>query len=270
MTISPAATIILTRAAGHPDCFLEFSRKLPPGARCKMIDAMLRDGLIAETAGDYRQIAMVEDAETDTLRSTLRMTAAGFTAIGQEPPTMTEADIEEELDLLQVEVDAENAADEAVRATQAGDGGSEARPDAEAPEDPAVGSIPAGLRRAALAVLAVWDGEVSRPTALAGPMASLRAILAGSKPRAASAHRKPRKGTKQEAVLTLLRRAEGATIIQIMDATSWASHTVRGFFAGLKKKGVNVEVKERVKQSTSGKQREKGSYSIYHVATPAA
>jgi hypothetical protein len=33
------------------------------------------------------------------------------------------------------------------------------------------------------------------------------------------ASRKPREGTKQEAVLTLLRRDEGATIAQIIDAT---------------------------------------------------
>ncbi len=34
MTIS-ATAIVLTRAADHPDCLLEFSRKLPAGARCK-------------------------------------------------------------------------------------------------------------------------------------------------------------------------------------------------------------------------------------------
>jgi predicted ArsR family transcriptional regulator len=39
--------------------------------------------------------------------------------------------------------------------------------------------------------------------------------------------RQPRQGTKQQAVLTLLHRPEGATVVQIAEATGWASHTVR-------------------------------------------
>ena len=54
MSLSPAATIVLARAAAHPDHHLEFHRKLPTAARHKMIDALLRDGMIAETVGDYR------------------------------------------------------------------------------------------------------------------------------------------------------------------------------------------------------------------------
>ncbi|MFC7738437.1 DUF3489 domain-containing protein [Roseomonas sp. GCM10028921] len=42
-----------------------------------------------------------------------------------------------------------------------------------------------------------------------------------------------RNGTKHQAVLTLLRREEGATIAQIIETTCWAQHTVRGFLAGL-------------------------------------
>ena len=78
--------------------------------------------------------------------------------------------------------------------------------------------------------------------------------------------RKPREGTKQEAVLNLLRRPEGATISQVVNTTGWASHTVRGFFAGLKKKDINVEVLERVRQVGPNKEGAKGSYSIYRVA----
>jgi len=37
-------------------------------------------------------------------------------------------------------------------------------------------------------------------------------------------------------VLVLLRRAEGATVAQIAAATGWQPHTVRGVFAGLKKR----------------------------------
>ena len=64
-------------------------------------------------------------------------------------------------------------------------------------------------------------------------------------PVTAAAPRKPREGTKQEAVLTLLRRTEGATIAKIIEATGWQQHTVRGFLACLKRKNVTIEAIER-------------------------
>jgi hypothetical protein len=79
------------------------------------------------------------------------------------------------------------------------------------------------------------------------------------------ASRKPRAGTKQEAVLALLRREEGATIAQIIDATGWQSHTVRGFLAGLKRKGITVAVLERIRQVGPDREGAKGSYSIYRT-----
>jgi hypothetical protein len=132
----------------------------------------------------------------------------------------------------------------------------------------------ASLRDAAAAVLAAWDDEANRETdiiaALEGPMAALRAALAGAPPRTArdpGAPRKPREGTKQETVLAMLRRAEGATIAQICEATGWQQHTVRGFFAGLKKRqGIEVKVLERVRQVGPNKEGARGSYSIYRIA----
>jgi hypothetical protein len=46
----------------------------------------------------------------------------------------------------------------------------------------------------------------------------------------------------------MLRRPEGATVAQSAETTGWASHTVRGFFAGLKKKVIAVAMLERVRQ----------------------
>ena len=51
----------------------------------------------------------------------------------------------------------------------------------------------------------------------------------------------------------------------MIEATGWAQHTVRGFLAGLKKKGHMVEVLERVRQVGPGAQGTKGSYSIYRI-----
>lgn len=70
-------------------------------------------------------------------------------------------------------------------------------------------------------------------------------------------------------MLALLRRPEGATVAQVADATGWATHTVRGFFAGLKKAGIPVDVLERVRQVGPGKEGAKGSYTVYHVAEQA-
>ena len=66
--------------------------------------------------------------------------------------------------------------------------------------------------------------------------------------------------------MALLKRSEGVTIAEVAEATDWARHTVHGFFAGLKKRGVQVEVLDRVKQVGPGAQGGKGSYSVYRVA----
>ena len=132
--------------------------------------------------------------------------------------------------------------------------------------------LPGGknLRQASHAVLDAWDDGADRG-ALAAPFRSMERLRAAlAKPvRAArdpATPRKPREGTKQEKVLAMLRRAEGATVAQIAEATGWAAHTVRGFFAGLKKKGVAVAVLERVRQVGPDKEGAKGSYTVYRVA----
>jgi hypothetical protein len=118
-------------------------------------------------------------------------------------------------------------------------------------------------------VLIAWAARSHAPSALEAAIATLQAAVAGKAPRPArepGAARAPRQGTKQEQVLALLRRPEGATIAQVMEVTGWQQHTVRGFLAGLKKRqGIAVEVMERVRQVGPNKTGAKGSYSIYRI-----
>lgn len=46
-----------------------------------------------------------------------------------------------------------------------------------------------------------------------------------------------RPGSKIAEVLNLLRREEGATLAELVDATSWLPHTTRAALTGLRKKG---------------------------------
>jgi len=52
-----------------------------------------------------------------------------------------------------------------------------------------------------------------------------------------------REGSKKAIVLEMLRRPEGASLKDIMEATGWQAHSVRGFISGslTKKMGLNVE-----------------------------
>ena len=66
----------------------------------------------------------------------------------------------------------------------------------------------------------------------------------------------PRKGSKIEKVLDLLKRPKGATLAELMKATNWQPHSVRGFLSGMigKKLGLAVE-------STKSEDRER-RYSV--------
>jgi hypothetical protein len=142
---------------------------------------------------------------------------------------------------------------------------------ADAPEGASKPARPpggGGFPRVAQALFDAWDalagGGYAEVTQIIGLIAALRAAPAAS----ASEHRsidraKPRPDTKQAQVLHMLRRNEGASGPQIAEAMGWAPHTVRGFLAGLPRKGIRVEVLERVRQVGTNKQGAKGSYTIY-------
>src|SRR5947208_15976352 len=52
-----------------------------------------------------------------------------------------------------------------------------------------------------------------------------------------------RAGTKKAAILTLLRRSKGATLQELMKATEWQAHSVRGFLSGAVGKQMGLQLK---------------------------
>ena len=54
--------------------------------------------------------------------------------------------------------------------------------------------------------------------------------------------RKPRTGTKQEQLIVMLRRPEGATVEEAVKAFGWQAHTVRGALYGALKTKLGLDV----------------------------
>jgi hypothetical protein len=255
MKLSDTQLVILCAAAKHELGLARAPKSLPAAARNAVFRSMIKNSLLTEINAPPEHVGLGWRQDEDGAWIVARITDEGLRAIGIDPN------------------EGNAAADTAPTGAEERPPQQEDAAASEATQDAPVAAPRASLRDAATALLAAWDDEENRTTdiigALDGPMLALRAALAGKPsrtPREPGAPRKPREGTKQETVLALLRRDEGATIAQIIEATGWQSHTVRGFLAGLKRKGITVEVLERIRQVGPNKEGAKGSYSIYRIA----
>ena len=289
MKLSDTQRIILSQASQRDDRLAVPPERLPAAARQTVAKSLIKQGLVRD---EHASAYAARDAwQIDGRTRLLRITDTGMRAIGVAPEGEAEdtrpRDERNGVDPRLIDGD-----DNGEPAT-VGDTAPTGAEDAAVQDTPAAPAEPAQaaplaeevalldqalatprpkatvtLRAAAQRVLDTWDDDATMRTDLPIAIDALRAALAtkpGRPSRGPGAPRKPREGTKQEAVLTLLRRPEGATVAQVAEATGWAQHTVRGFFAGLKKKGIDVTVLERVRQVGPNKEGAKGSYSVYKV-----
>jgi len=269
--LSDTQRVILSAAAQHEMGLARAPKTLPAAARNAVFRSLLKNNLLTEINAPREHVGLGWRQDEDGTWIVTRITDEGLRAIGIDP---NEGDaVADTAHTVAPDASPGESPEPADEAAQAAPLTEEiAMLDQVLAERAATPR--ASLRDTAAAILAAWDDQAARfgthegdlTGALDAPIAALRILLAGKSAREPGAPRKLREGTKQEQVLAMLRRPDGATVAQIAEATGWAQHTVRGFFAGLKKKGHAVEVRERIRQVGPNKTGAKGSFTIYALA----
>jgi hypothetical protein len=223
--LSDTQAILLSTAAQRADGnLLPLPGSLRGGAAAKVVGALLARCLAREEATDRTTRAdsalnTVWRNEDDGRAVLLKVTAEGLAAIGVEPASTSEPEAAQGGEALDCRIN---------------EGTSLA------------GEPAAGSPSAVEAAPADAPKKRPRPRKTTEPTEPTKAPKKpGRRKKAAAALPTPRKtrdDTKQAKLIAMLRRKEGATIAQIVAATGWQPHTVRGAFAGALKKKLGLTV----------------------------
>jgi hypothetical protein len=187
--------IILSAASQRDDRGVELPTNLKGEAARKVVDKLIRAGLLEEVrAGGTLPVWRRDD---DSGPRALRITKSGLEAIDVEDEPMA------------------TPKETSVRPTPAG------AVETPAPE--------ATASRKRFSVAAKKSARQKQTPGKAKTKTGLR--------------RESKSGSKQARVLAMLGRPEGATIVAIMRATHWQQHSVRGFFAGVVRKRLGLDLR---------------------------
>jgi len=201
--LSDAQLVVLSAACQRPGRnVLPLPERIKGGAAQKVVASLLGKQLIEEVAAE-RDEPVWREAE-DGGRTTLRATIAAFQALGIEPEEDAGAGNEQ-------------GGGRPLNGGSAVDAVSDQQ--ADTPAQPATGGDRA-------------DASTGEPTA------------ADTVPRSPTGGqvRKTRPDTKQAKLVAMLQKPEGASLDEIVAATGWQAHTVRGAIAGALKKRLGLTV----------------------------